>query len=271
MTQLNLPIRLTPLLMLLAALALIMQGCGGDGGGGSVTPDADPTGYYNKTGAASVDDGAGGTIMINDLQAMVSSDRIMMMSTANGLLYDGTITNIAGNRFTADFTVYTDGENPINAIGSGTISEESKIEGTLTGSGVGNGTFTLTYAQATEQQAADLVRIEDRPWDGDGQPGPNYAFVINGQGVLANTAAGGFEVPIFDGCEINGTVISINDSSLYEVTVTLTNCDDPNVDTSTTNNYTGFAVSRTNSVVDDTLVLGLSSGSYSPNGELVVY
>jgi len=274
MTQSLFSLRFTPLLVIFLALFILsVQGCfhsSSGGGGGSVTSNANPAGYYNNTGIANVDDGAGGSIMINDLQAMVSGDRIMMMSTANGLLYDGTITDISGNRFTADFIIYTDGENPINAEANGTILEESKIEGALTGSGVGNGTFTLTYAEATEQQEADLGRIGNRAWDGDGQPGPNYAFIINGQGVLANTAAGGFEVPIFDGCEINGTVTPINDSSLYEVTVTLKNCDDPNVDTNTTNNYTGFAMSRTNSVVDDTLVLALSSGTYSPNGELII-
>ncbi len=235
-----------------------------------VENNADPTGYYNNTGFANVEDGTGGPIMINDLQAMVSGNRIMMMSTANKLLYDGTITGISGNNFTADFTIYTDGENPINATGSGTISEESKIEGTLTGNGVGKGAFTLTYAQATEQQAADLGRIEERLWDGDLAVGPDYAFNINAQGLLTHRFAAGLNVPVFDGCEINGTVIPISGSSLYEVTATLVNCDNSDVDTSVTNIYTGFAVSRTNSVVDDTLVLGLSSGVYSPNGELTV-
>ena len=231
-----------------------------------VANNADPAGYYNKTGAASVDDGAGGTIMINDLQAMVSGDRIMMMSTANGLLYDGTITDISGNSFTADFTIYTDGENPINATGSGTIFEQAKIEGTLIGSGVGNGTFTLTYAQATEQQAADLVRIEERLWDGNSVDGPSYAFNIDAQGGLTNRFAAGLDVPIFDGCEIDGMVAPVNGSSLYEVTATLTNCDVPVVSNT---NYTGFSVSRTDSLVDDTLVLVLSNGAYSPNGELI--
>ncbi len=234
-----------------------------------VANNADPAGYYNNTGVASVDDGAGETIMINDLQAMVSGNRIMMMSTANGLLYDGTII-ITGNRFTADFIIYTDGENPINATASGTILEESKIEGTLIGSGVGNGIFMLTYAEATEQQAANLDRIGDRFWDGNTREGPDYAFNINAQGLLTHRFAAGLNVPIFDGCEINGTVTPINGSSLYEVTVTLTSCDTSDVNASATNNYTGFAVSRTNPVVDDTLVLALSSGTYSPNGELTI-
>ncbi len=156
------------------------------------------------------------------------------------------------------------------ATASGTILEESKIEGALSGSGVGKGTFTLTYAEATEQQAADLVRIEERLWDGDAAVGPNYVFNVNSQGLLVSQLAATFNVPVFDGCEINGMVTPISGSSLYEVTATLEKCGNSNVNTSTTNNYTGFAVSRTNSVVDDTLVLTLSSGDYSPNGELIV-
>lgn len=233
-----------------------------------VANNADPAGYYNNTGDASVEDGAGGTMMINDLQAMVSGDRMMLLSTANGLLYDGTITDISGNRFTANFTIYTDGENPMPATASGTILEGSKIEGTLTGSGVGKGTFTLTYAEAMEQQAADLVRIEERLWDGNAAEGPDYAFNISPQGLLIHRFDAGLAIPVFDGCKINGTVVPISGSSLYEVTATLTSCANPSVDSSPTNDYTGFAVSRTNSVVDDTLVLALSNGSYAPSGEL---
>ncbi len=253
-------------MMLLALFALALQGCGD---GVRILPpaqsDADPAGYYTNTGTASVDNGAVGTIDITDLQAMVDGNQIMMMSTAEGLLYDGTITSINGDDFTADFTIYTDGDNPIAATASGTITEGSSITGTLTGSGVGSGTFTLTYAMSNNQ-AADLVRIKDRLWDGQGA-GPDYAFGINAQGVLASRFAASSDVPIFNGCEINGAVAPISGTSLYEVAATLTSCDEPAVDNT---NYTGFAVSRTDSVADDTLVLVLSNGTYSPNGELIV-
>ncbi len=254
-------------MMLLALFALALQGCGD---GVRILPpaqsDVDPAGYYTNTGTASVDNGAVGTIDITDLQAMVDGNQIMMMSTAEGLLYDGTITSINGDDFTADFTIYTDGDNPISATASGTITEGSSITGTLTGSGVGSGTFILTYAMSNNQ-AADLARIKDRFWDGDGAVGPNYVFSIDAQGALTSQLAANFNVLIFDGCEINGTVAPISGTSLYEVAATLTSCDEPAVDNT---NYTGFAVSRTDSVADDTLVLVLSNGTYSPNGELIV-
>ena len=122
---------------------------------------ADPAGYYSNAGTANVEDAGGGALVINDLQGMVDGNRIMMMSVANELLYDGTITNmeIKGDfttDFTADFTIYTSGENPMNATVSGTITAGSSITGTLTGSGVGNGQFSLLYA-ATNDQAAAVV------------------------------------------------------------------------------------------------------------------
>ncbi|MCF6258052.1 MAG: cadherin repeat domain-containing protein, partial [Gammaproteobacteria bacterium] len=124
----------------------------------TVRSDADPVGYYINTGTASVDDGMDGTIDINDLQAMVNGTRIIMLSAAHELLYDGTITSTNGNDFMADFTIYTSGENPVMATASGTITGGSSITGTLAGSGVGSGTFSLIYADTNNQTTAlDLV------------------------------------------------------------------------------------------------------------------
>ena len=113
-------------LMLLALLALVLQGCG-DGVRILPPSDADPAGYYIDDGTASVDNGAGGTIAIGDLQALVDGKRIMMLSMAHELLYDGTITNISGSDFTANFTIYTGGKNPLTATASGTITAGPSI------------------------------------------------------------------------------------------------------------------------------------------------
>ena len=270
MTRLSAVTRINPVkvvfLIFLILLGFVLQGCGGGGGGGGSSAAADPTGYYDVTGTANVKESDNTTdLMITDLQAMVSGNRIMIMSTANGLLYDGTITNITQNSFTADFVIYTDGKNPVAATASGTITEGSSITGTLTGTGAGNGTFSLVYALGNNQ-AADLGRIDNSVWDGDLAVGPNYTFSISSLGVLTSQGAAGYNVPIFDFCEINGTVMPINGTSLYSVTAALTNCGTPAVNGST---YTGFATSRTNAVVDDTLVFVLSNGTYSPNGELI--
>ncbi len=158
MSQLNLPTRLNAFPRMLAAMLLVLSalaltGCFHNDDDPAPPPivNADPTGYYINTGTTS-----GGTLNITDLQAMVNGNRIMMMSVTNELLYDGTITSISGNDFTADFTIYTAGKDPIAATVSGMITTNSSISGTLTGTGVGSGTFDLLYA-TTNNQAAAMV------------------------------------------------------------------------------------------------------------------
>jgi len=241
----------------------------------TVIDDANPVGYYTNTGTASVSDGMSGTIDINDLQAMVNGDRtmvngdrIMMMSVANKLLYDGTITNINGNDFTVDFTIYTDGENPVSATASGTITEGSTIEGTLVGSGAGSGTFSLLYATMNDA-VADISRIENvvgvnRAWIAlIGDSVVEQEFIINNMGAIMHDASGG--PGIFSGCDFNGTITPITNSSLYAVTVILTECNTGGGIANGT--YTGLTTSRTDSAEDDTLVFAVTNGEYSPNAD----
>jgi len=191
-----------------------------------------------------------------------------MMSAANGLLYDGTITSISENDFTATFMIYTDGENPIPATATGRITQGSSITGTLTGSGAGSGTFSLSYAMSNNQPAA-ISRIANTVshvvWEGNlvGN-GPTYDFFLNDLGVLTH----GTDVTIgaFDTCDINGSVNPISGTSLYEVSVSLSGCANPLVDGTT---YTGLATSRSDSTVDDTLVLGVTNRAYSPFGDFI--
>ena len=264
MISLNLPARLPPFLMiLLTTFVLIVQGCGGGGNDDEdETSNADPTGYYINTGTASVSDGMGGTIEITNLQAMVSGNRIIMMSVMNtptetkGLLYDGMITRINDNGFTADFTIYTDGESPMSATASGTITEGAKIEGELVGSGVGSGTFSLLYA-STNDQAAVMVR----PWRGGGGGFFVFGFTIENTGNLAHDRAP--STPPFDSCKMNGTVTPVSGTRLYSVSVELTNCDDLDVNGS----YTGLTTTRDGTAANNLLVYSVSNGAYTVSGE----
>jgi len=275
MLALNQSLRSTALPMILLVLFMILlQGCfhDDDDAPAPVVPpvvNAVPTGYYDVTGTASVSDGMGGILSITDLQAMVNGNDVMMMSTANGLLYDGTITSISGNEFTADFRIYKDGENPISATVSGAITQGSSITGTLTGSGAGSGSFSLSYALSNNQAAA-ISRIENGPgkvsWQAlIGGAIIEQEFVIDNVGVITHdTSSGG---GIFTGCDFAGTITPINGSSLYDVTVTLTNCTrDLGVANGT---YTGLAASRTGSNPDDTLVFAVTNDLYSPNGDFI--
>ncbi len=131
-------------MLLLALLSLILQGC--DSG----ENNANPVDYFTDIGVANVDSDAGTTIKINDLQGIVMNDNIMMMSMSHKIVYDGIITNVSENYFTADFIIFVEGKNPTAATANGVITEGSKIEGTLTGNGVGNGTFSL-FSMPNEQ------------------------------------------------------------------------------------------------------------------------
>ncbi len=244
-------------MLLLALLALVLQGCG-DGVRILPPSDADPSGYYIDDGTASVDNGAGGTIAIGDLQALVDGKRIMMLSMAHELLYDGTITNISGSDFTANFTIYTGGKNPLTATASGTITAGSSITGTLTGSGVGSGQFTLLYA-TTNDQAAAMTSA----WRGSGGGFDEFGFIIDGAGNLVHDKTAGIG-QLFDTCKMNGIVTPVSETRLYSVGVELTDCDDLDVNG---DSYTGLATTRDESVTDDRLVYMVSNGAYTLSGE----
>ena len=228
----------------------------------TVTYVADHAGYYSNAGTASVDNGMGGTLGINDLQAMVTGTRMIMLSAANELLYDGTITDITGDNFTADFTIYTAGENPVTATASGTITAGSSITGTLTGTGVGNGQFSLLYAN-TNDQAATITSA----WLGSGGGFEQFGFIINSVGSLAHDRS--TSSLLFDACDMNGTVTPVSGTRLYSVDVELTGCfvsgfnGGPNVN----GTYTGLTTTRDGNM-GDLLVFSVANGTYTLSGEL---
>jgi len=256
--------------LITVSVALLMQGCFWESDDPApVVPDADATGYYD-TGTLSVD---GGAVTDTNLLAMISGNRIMMTSlassntgTAATLVYDGTMT-ITKNDFTAEVTVYTDGENPVTATMTGTITEGSQIkDGTLTGAGVGNGTFSLTYSDTNSQTAAisRIITGANPLWQGsfNGSTPSQHTFEVdsaNNYTHVDSPANGG----IFEFCNINGTIAPIADTSLYSVDVTLSSCDITSVHL----NYTGFAA--TTSLADTTLVYMAteSTKTYSVGGE----
>jgi len=245
-------------LLLLALITLALSGCflNDDDDDPAPVVNADPTGYYINSGY--IQDGS---VAVGDLQAMVYDNRIMMLSADNGLLYDGTITNIRGNSFSADFTIYTEGEFPVTATANGTITSGYSISATLDGSGVGSGTFTLLYAM-TNGEVADVARIENttnETWEAKvGGSFFTQEFIIDNVGILMedNFMGGG----IFSSCELDGNITPISNRSLYSVNVVLTGCSEGGT-------YTGLATSRTDATTDDTLVFAVTDGRYSLDGD----
>ena len=251
----------TTLLVLLAGLAL--QGCGG----GSSTPNADPTGYYDVTGTATVKADDNTTdLPISDLQGMVNGNRFTAMSAAEGLVYDGTLTIVNVDTFTANISIYRDGSLLTTATASGTITQGSSITGTLTGTGAGNGTFRLTYALSNNQAAA-LSRVQsnvDEMWFSviGGSLNFGFGFVVAGTGEITHrqTADSG----VFNGCVVaSGTMTPVSNTNVYQATFTLSSCSNNTVD----GTYTGLASTRAQSVADDRLVLVASKTAFCIHGE----
>jgi len=262
------------LLFFLALLALAMQGCGGGSGGesGGETPNADSTGYYGVSGRASVGDDSSGMLTIIDLQGMVNGTRFIAISDAKGLVYDGMITEINGNDFTATVSVFQNGtpatDVPVTVTGMITAGE--KITGTLTGSGLGSGSFELFYAQSNDTPAA-LSRVQtnvdvENSWvDSVGGGATNLRFVVNSTGNITSDeiATDG----TFSQCSIDqGAISPITGTSLYTLNLTLSSCSN----TAVNGDYSGLASLRTESVetpVGDRLVVVVSNSKFSLQGE----
>jgi hypothetical protein len=253
--------RLTRYTSFVALLGLggLMYGCGSSDSG--TPPNANPTGYYSQ-GSLSVSDG---TITDNNaLQAMVYNDRIIMMSAANNLLYDGTITSINQSSFSATFTIYDNGQNLVTASATGTITQGSSVTGTLSGTGLGNGTFSLTYALGNNNPAA-IARIERFPlqdWEGiNGSLFQRYYKVDSAGLLLADDTTG---LGDFRNCNMGGTFIPISGVNVYTINVTVTGCQNTAINGT---NYSGLAASRSEVNTDDRFILAVSNSTYSMYGE----
>jgi hypothetical protein len=132
--------------------------------------------------------------------------------------------------------------------------------------GIGNGTFDLTYAQPSTPPAA-LSRVQnnfDEMWIGRVGGGLNLGlgFIIDGAGSTAHkqSADGG----VFNGCVVaSGGVVPVSNVNVYTVTITLSNCNDTSVD----GTYTGLASTRSQTDMDDWLVLMVTFSDYSIHAE----
>ncbi|MBI3561657.1 MAG: hypothetical protein HY080_08085 [Gammaproteobacteria bacterium] len=249
----------------------ILPGCGGGGGSVSTGPaNADPTGYYDITGTASVKQTNNTTpLIMTELQGMVYNGRLIMLSKSAGYSYDGMIA-VTGNNYTGTLTVYQKGINPLSAPVSGTITPGATITGTLTGTGAGNGTFTLKYAANNNQPAAlsTVGRVSPALWTGKISEGNiNTDFTIDS--TTGSMSSFGGSKPTFL-CDVDGTlstVTPISGTHLYSVKATVINCFN-SASTGPNGTYTGLATTRTTTNLDDTLVMVMTNGAYSMDGEL---
>jgi hypothetical protein len=262
-------IRVLHMVLILFA-SVMLSSCGGGGGGGNTTTptpsqvtNADPTGYYDITGTASVDDGSGGTLAINQLEAMINNNKLLMMSATSSLLYDISIITIEGNNFSGSANVYyLSGSSLLTTTASvdGTITQGSSITGTLKGTGVGNGTFSLVY----NNQSATLP-LTSTVWQAViGGSGAGYVigFSTDNNGVMSNgkAAASGY----LQGCTLtSGNMKTVNNTNIFMVTATIEKCGDAGFN----GDYTGMAAFQDSSSTAIDLAISKSDGKHVISGD----
>ncbi len=122
-------------------------------------PNQDGSGIYNGTATVDVNTD------ITDLRGIIYNNRFMFFSvTANPhVLYDGTITSITSDDYTATVDVYENGVKTQTAVAvTGKVLTATSITGTIGTSGTAgnhNGTFSLTF-DSVYNRAGTTARIE---------------------------------------------------------------------------------------------------------------
>lgn len=253
-----------------------------------------PTGYYS--GKATLMSTTGATdeaaaIEIGNVHGMISDNRMMLMSQLNDtddltyLVYDGEII-VDGDSYSGTLAVYKDGLRlkvddgngvlvPVAVPVSGTIVGGSSIEGALSGSGVGNGTFTLAYAESNSQQASyariqttyDPYTFEGTWWGttmGNQNPG-GFAITSNPDERVVSTDII-YYPGVFRYCEYISSPMSsvtpVSGTALFAAEIELSRCNLSS--TSEVNGvYSGLATLLSVGVMDNTLLLVYTDGQFS--------
>ncbi|MDH5181340.1 MAG: hypothetical protein OEZ39_00010 [Gammaproteobacteria bacterium] len=239
--------KLTKTVALFTMLAMLLgvQGCIHD------KKNANATGFY--------DSGSITELSVSDLQVMINGNRMILMSVATGLLYDGTIT-MNERSFTGTLTAFQGGVSPTSVTVSGVVIIKSKITGTITGGGVAlDGSFTADYSTENAQQAAAtrIDNVGNNYWAGVLYTGPNvHGFSIDNTGKVSH-----FDITItgpFSGCAIivdTSNITPIAGTNMFTITVSWNTCDNAAVD----GTYTGMVAIKTVTNSDDTLAVALSN------------
>lgn len=267
------------LAVVLMSVITTLAGCGG-GGGGNSTPPPPPImaspGYFDNVstlGGAKVFSDTANTIPLDiaDLQGMVNGNKFTLVSVANNLAYYATFTSLSGNTYTANVAIYQDNIPYGNTTVSGTLVAGTSISGTFatTGTGLGKGTFKLDYSLANTPVAAVSRVVRDATsiaWVNNANTARSSAFQVDSTGAVSNSNLLSPKTGIFIGCVVNGSIAAIPNTALYQINMTLTNCG--STATSLVNGtYVGLATSRKEIQNDDRLVVTVTSGLYSMDGE----
>ena len=247
-------------MLLLGFILLFGQvSCSSDSG------NQDASGLY-KNGTATLDPGVT-DVMPSDLRGFVSSNRIIMFSIDEHLLFDGQITSISGSDFNATVNLYESGDMTQSGIGvTGIVTSRSSIIGTLNGTDVGKGTFSLPFDLLYDRGAtsARISTSSSPDWAGP------VLMITPG---LATTTFGTFSSDTAYSsastnsstitCAHNGTIAipnsTVNIYSLQESISQGLNCDS----TLFASDYSGFAAVVDGVGTDDTLLYAVTNATRS--------
>lgn len=244
---------ITPYLIVVFLVGL--QACGG-GSAPAAPKDANPTGYY--TGAGTVKTPGDNLIdfPITDFQIMISGNRIMIMSDAKAVLYDGTFT-VSGNDLTSTVTIYHNGDKQAaTATLNATITEGSQLTGDFTGTKLGNGTFVSTFSNLSNTASA-LSQVNNNFWLADLNESINngFEFELRATSTLLESTVPNDST--FANCRTatGSTFETIANSSLFAVTLVFTPCTDSAVE----GTYTGFSQVLTS----NSIAVTVSNGTFA--------
>jgi hypothetical protein len=231
--------------------------------------NADPKGYYTGSATVKDPDDINTDLVLSDLKVLVSGNRMTMMSINGVIYYDAQITSVEGNDFTADVTIYLDMDQnitlaPVSSTMSGTITEGSRIEGTIAGTGAATGVFSADYDSMSDTPAgsSDIAN----KWDGyfNNRSNATLTFTLDASGSVSMDFGDQPLFGIFKTCLFSGSISPISSQGLFAVNLEMSDCIQANY----TGNYTGFAIPA--SLADDTLVLMFSNDVAAGFGELSV-
>ena len=255
-------------LLLLLTGGQFLTGCSSSSSSAPVVPPPPPPVDQNPSGLYKDGTGTFNSIAIADLRAIVHDNRIIIFSETTNFLIDGTINTVTLNDYTATVDVYSDGViNQQDVAVTGMVTNGSMISGTLSGTSLGSGNFSLVY-DVTYERGATFARVETDTapsWTSSSilMFAPNRE--INNYDVGSLSMAYDFVSDIgfsTERCGHNGTVV-IPDSAIniYQLTETIVDTD-PECTVSLTG-YTGFAAVIDGTATDNTLLHVVTNGTNS--------
>ena len=246
---------------LVGLMLIALAGCGGGSSDSGPLPNQDASGLF-KDGTAELN---GGAVMLDDLRGFVHQNRVIVFSATGHLLIDGVIDSISSDSYSATVDIYEVGVKTQTGVSvSGNVLTQSSISGTLSGSGIATGAFSLTFDPDYSRGATDdRIGISVNPalFEGDFYNSMIGATTSNFESFAPQFYDYSTRVPGPIRCGSEGSYV-IPDASVNLYVLQQTDRKiDPECTMSIVPDYTGFAAVVDGLAVDDTLVYGVSNGT----------